>query len=178
MPTPLRFWWVEHATRPSEIPAFPYHCHKFIVLREEDGRAHVIASDSRLDLHADLLRALGAGRAGPQGMLVGGGRGGDHFPGRSEAFGPPPEDVVLAILGEEEGNDEQAVVPDWVRELIAAWHCHTLEDVVALAEKEPLLTVHVDPLRDRVELERYDTQWNLEAASLPLGALRALLGAG
>lgn len=164
----LRFWWVEEGDSPAELPSFPFHCHKFIVLREEHGAAHVVASDSRLDQHADIFRVLvaGVGSGGPDGMLAGGGHG-ENFPGVSQAFGPPPADVIRAILGEDEGESSHAEVPSWVMELVRRMGCRSVEDLILEAEDDPLLMVTFDAVAGLLELERYDEDWKLEVAVVP-----------
>ncbi len=169
----LRFWWIEEGDGPVELPSFPFHCHKFIVLREDDGAAHVVASDSQLDQHADIFRALVAGMRGrgPDGMLAGGGHGGEGFPGFSQAFGPPPEDVVHSILGEGEEEDSHTEVPAWVFELVRRTGCRTVEDLLRAAEDDPLLMVTFDTVAEVVEIERYDEAWRLEVAVVPVRVL-------
>jgi hypothetical protein len=167
----VRFWWIEEGDEPSELHVFPFHCHKYIVLREDSGAAHVVASDARLDQHADILRALVAGSRGegPDGGLAGGGLGGERFPGLSQAFGPPPPDVVRAIQGED--DDAQVVVPRWVRRLIRESGCCGPDDLVTLAESDPMVSVTIDALAAVVEIERYDANWKLEVAVVPLASI-------
>ena len=175
---PVRFWWVEAGDSPSELSAFPFHCHKFIVLRDDDaGQAHVVASDARLDQHADIDRALAAWRirdqpatdVGPSGGLSGGGHGGERFPGLSQAFGPPPPDVIRSILG----GDEEAAgeVPVWVSELLAQRACRSVETLRALAEADPMLSVQVDPLTGTVEIEHFTADWEDRTATVSIEAL-------
>lgn len=177
MPTRVRYWWVDEGDSPSELPGFPYHCHKFIVLREEDGSAHVIAADSSLDQHADIYRVVAAHliAPGPDGALAGGGRGGEHFPGRSEAFGMPPEDVVAAIQGTNPAGDAEVAVPDWMEVLIESHWIRSIDELLSLPDRDPTLSVHIDAASGLVEIERFDTDWNRQTAALPLRAVQLLL---
>jgi hypothetical protein len=173
----VRYWWIDEGDSPSELTAFPYECHKFIVLREETGDAHVIAADGHLEQHADIFRAVAGhmGPPGPVGALAGGGHGGEHFPGRSEAFGMPPEDVVQAIKGGGREDDGPAEVPSWLTALIEAHGVRTMQALLELPQVVPTLSVQVDPASSTVELEHYDQDWDLHEATLPLQPLQLLL---
>jgi hypothetical protein len=175
--TPVRYWWIDEGDSPCELTAFPYECHKFIVLREESGEAHVVAADGRLDQHADIFRAVAShlGPPGPAGALAGGGYGGEHFPGRSEAFGMPPEDVVRAIQGGDCEDEAQPAAPRWLEDLLEAHGIRSMEALLELQQAVPTLSVHIDPASSRVEIEHYDQDWSLHEVTLPIHDLQRLI---
>jgi hypothetical protein len=66
------------------------------------------------------------GSDGPDGNFSGGGHGGGHFPGWSQTFGPPPDDVIAAIRT---GNaiDRQESAPAAVIDALRGTGCTSLE---------------------------------------------------
>lgn len=156
----LRFWWIEHSADPVELTGFPWHCHKFIVLLEGDSLAHVIASDGRLDQHAEIATALAAwgdrtddeSADGPLGGLSGGGHGGSRFPGFSQAFGPAPEAVVRAIRGQVDEDAGPSVIPERVRSLVERSGCASLDELTAATRDDFFVEVVVDRDRGSVEI--------------------------
>ncbi len=175
--TDVRFWWIEQGGDPTRCPSFPFACHKYIVLRDADGSAHVVASDARLDQHADIAAAVAAWRArggerGPEGGISGGGWGGERFPGLSLAFGPPPEDVVRAVRGEAE-EPVAAGLPAWVEGLVRGSGCSSLDELEARAGVE--LAVFVDRLAGTVELERWAADGRSKQATVSIDELEGLM---
>ena len=136
MARPVRFWWIERGEDPCSLPTFPAWCHKLIVLRDDDSCARVVASDARLDQHMDIAGALAAWRIraeprpgqGPDGGISGGGWGGERFPGLSQAFGPPPEDVVRAVRGDLP-DPPVGAIPPWVQEVVVQTGCRSVEEL-------------------------------------------------
>lgn len=179
----VRFWWIEQGDDPCPLPSFPAWCHKFIVLRDDGGDAHVVASDGRLDQHADIAaavagwsgRALPRPGAGPEGGLSGGGLGGDRFPGHSQAFGPPPEDVVQAVRGLAPPADP-GVIPAWVDALVRERGCASVAELAHHAEADVFLSVFVDRIGGAVELELWSQDGQVRQAVVSLAALETRFG--
>ena len=113
----IRYWWIDLRGAPAKLPEFPMgECYKFIVAGDTKGRTHVIAGDASFSQHADIHEALALHQ--PDWQPVGGGYGGDRFPGVSQRFGPPPDSVVEAIRAGHT-TDDVAEVPDWIEQALS-----------------------------------------------------------
>ena len=179
----IAFWWVEYALAPTRLGRFPSDCHKFIVFREERGRAHVVASDDRLDQHADIAAALQGWHSihpdaeGPWGRIAGGGHGGEQFPGWSQAFGPPPDDVIAAITGGGRSDSAESVPASLVDALLETG-CRSLEELTSHVETSVSLSLLSDQLEQVVEVEHWAPGGEMVTARLSVARLEGLLTSG
>ncbi|GEM_PF-17443 len=169
----VAIWWLEPGDEAaSRVRAMPGATFKFVCALDAEEAMHVVCGGAAFLEHRDLARAYAA--TGARVVVVGGGFGGERFPGVSQAYGAPPP-AFLAALGATEGPPR---APAWAGEALALLGAGAADPaaVVAAAEACDDWRVAASAHELGVWLELYDDDGRHDEGLVTAEALSKILG--